>query len=214
MKRILCLLEIVLLTSFWSTGLQADNFQNLVVNGEFEESDVTLIGFPTSILGWQTTGIEFELWDQNYLGSPTLGFDGLGTGQHIELNADTPGHVPVTTQQFVIPQLSNNIATFSFDSWFRSSGEDFYSVSGSMSGVLVQDTQIFETYDSWFRTTKVFAIVPGETITISFTSGMNGMVAGAHIDQVSFVISAIPEPGTFGAAALGLICVLGLRRPR
>ena len=183
---------VVFLTGIHSS--RADETENLILNGEFEEPDITDFELPLVIPGWSTTGGVFELWDQGFLGSPGLGSDGLGTNQHMELNAENNGVSPTVTQEVIIPQFASGPAIFGFDSWFRSPGTDFYMVTGSVSGILVHETQIPVTTNDWLRTTELFDVVAGETITVQFRSGPNGTVAGAHLDQVHLFATVVPEP--------------------
>lgn len=116
----------------------------LVTNGEFELPDFT--GDWTSIAnggvpGWSNSSGRIELWNQGMIGSPSLGSDGLATGQHHEVayNSDTN----YTTQGLLI--ASNGTLDFSFDSWKRDASGINFSLTGSLSGLLASGSHIFTT---------------------------------------------------------------------
>jgi len=193
---------------------------DLIVNGEFENPDVVGVDpalpvgieIRTDVTGWQSSSGEFEIWDQGVLFSPTAGTDGLGTGQHLELNAVASGQEAILFQEFVIPDNFGTSATFGFDSWFRFPSTDFYRVSGTLSGELVSQTAITESPDFWLRTEETFSVIAGELIRIEFTSGFGGNVEGAHLDQISFTASAVPEPTSLPLLAAGILIAFSRRR--
>ena len=193
---------------------------DLVVNGEFETPDVVGVdpALPVGIeirpdvTGWQSSSGEFEIWDQGVQFSPTTGADGLGTGQHLELNAVASAQDANLFQEFVIPDNFSSSATFGFDSWFRIPSTDFYRVSGSLSGELVSQTAITESADFWLRTEETFSVIAGELIRIEFTSGFGGNVEGAHLDQISFTASTVPEPTSLPLLVASMLVALTRRR--
>ena len=53
--------------------------------------------------------------------------------------------------------------------------------------------------------------MPGEFITLSFTSSNIGGGSGEHIDGVSLLVTSVPEPATLAILGLGL-AILGVFR--
>ncbi len=75
----------------------------LVVNGEFENPDFT--GSWTHVLndtvdGWSNSSGQMEFWNQGEIRSPSVGSDGLDTGQHHEVSWN--GDNEFTIQDFGI----------------------------------------------------------------------------------------------------------------
>ena len=210
MKKNIYIFTLVALFILLSTRIGYAAPINLVENSEFETPDVQGFGIVPTVPGWNTTQSMFELWDEGFLSSPIIGSDGLPTGQHMELDSGT---LPTITQSFIIPDLSNTLATFSFDAWLRSVGISEYSVSGSASGVLVPLTSIQMDAVSWTNNIDTFQVLEGETITVSFVQGTTGGDTGAHIDQVIFSVNAIPEPSPIGLMFLPLLAMF-VQRPQ
>lgn len=186
----------------------------LVTNGEFESPDFS--GDWTHVLnstvdGWSSTSGEMEFWNQGMIGSPSLGSDGLGTGQHHEVA--WKGDDEFTTQAFGI--LLDGLIDFSFDAWNRDATGISYSLTGSLSGVLASGDHEF-TSDLWESISYTgLSVQGGETLSLWFDS-MGGGSCGAHIDQVSVLYEAapVPEPATMLLFGTGLIGLAGARRRR
>ena len=195
----------------------------LVGNGEFETPTVTDTAqwelFDT-VDPWTTTDERFELWLEGAVPadtSPTTGSDGNPTGQHLQMLGDDDNTSSTITQSFVVPSLADGTWAFSFDAWKRGTGIGTYSVSGSSSGSLVSATAIAMSTSVWTSNTPtpLSAIVPNETITLTFTA--SGDDANCpHIDQVSFKAGIVPEPFSMaflGSAFVGVVaCRLRKRR--
>jgi len=176
----------------------------LVNNGEFEDPDFngswTHVS-NTIVPGWSNSSGRIELWNQGQIGSPALGTDGLGTGQHHEVAYNSATNF--TTQDLQIS--SDGLIDFSFDAWKRRSTGISYSLTGSISGILASNNYLFTT-NNWELIEHLdLSVSSGETLSLSFQS-INGGGSGAHIDQVSLSYEAVPEPSIlalFGAGILG-----------
>jgi MYXO-CTERM domain-containing protein len=178
----------------------------LVVNGEFEPPPVGFfIGSDASVPGWASSTGQMEIFTQGFAGSPPLGADGLGTGQHCEITVN-PGTQSIF-QSFVIPP-EQVFADFYFEMWPRFGDAVPYSVVGTLSGTIASGS-LAGPGNVWtpFLATGL-SVVPGETVTLTFTGGPGG--ADEHVDAVSFQVHS-PEPATLTLLALG---GLGLLRRR
>ncbi len=205
----------------WSQSADAAVVE-LVVNGEF--NDPFCAGpwcaiNPAAVPGWNTTDSAIEIWPQGFLSSPTLGSDGLATGQHLEFNTHR-GNRTITQEIFVPLDIDTGVeAQFSFDAWSRKGGKGFYSVTGSESGDLVSSTAIALNGSSWTANSESFSLIAGETVTLSFRADGGTSAKTPHIDQVSLLVSTLPqvvtsdipvpandlpEPGTLALFGLGL----------
>jgi hypothetical protein len=206
MKRIilLCLFSVLAMPVTASADIV-----NLVQNGEFETPDVSGFAGVSVVPGWTSSGGLFELWDQGFLGSPAIGSDGQPTGQHMEMDVDVSP--PTFSQSFVIPGLVDNTATFSFDAWLRSAGTSEYSVTGSISGTLIDVTPIASNQSNWTLNSQVLNVVAGETITVFFIQGTVSGESGSHVDNVEFTVNAIPEPSATLLLLTAVIIEVGRR---
>ena len=180
------IITLAILASISSTTRTLATPCNLVINGEFESPTVSSFAIISQgIDGWSSTLQRFEIWEAGFLSSPMLGSDGLGTGQHLEMDVDSN---PTFSQEIIIPAGASPQAEFSFDAWLRSSGTSSYSVSGTLSGTLVDISPINMSGSTWTRNAHSLTIIPGETVTLSFVQGSNTGGSGAHIDQVALVV--------------------------
>ena len=173
---------------------------DLVVNGEF--NDPFCAGpwcaiNPGDVPGWNTTDSAIEFWPQGFLSSPTVGTDGLSTGQHLEIN--THASRTIITQEIFVPlDIDTGVeAQFSFDAWSRNGGTGLSSVNGSESGELISTTAIALNGSVWTENSETFSLIAGETVTLSFQTVTGNSWKTPHIDQVSLLISTLPEVVTF-----------------
>lgn len=185
----------------------------MVVNGEFEDTGDLGGGLAFiangSMPGWSCSSGSCELWGNFFGGAPNLGSDGLLTGNHHEI---TNGTGIQTTTQAVLSGASAAIADFSFDMWPRAGSGVTWSVFGSVSGLLSSGT-VTGPGNVWTNTSVTgLVLAPGETITLAFRS-LSATSVGEHIDGVSFLVRAVPEPGTLALLGIGLFG-MGLARRR
>ncbi len=205
-------LHILLLTLFLLAPAAEATIVDLVVNGEFETPVVANGRWDhfANVPGWSSGESEIELWAQGFYGSPTQGSDGNPTGQHLELNWRSLNSV---SQTFVVPALLNTLAYFSFDAWQRSTSIGSYSVVGSLSGTLASSA-INMNSSAWTANTSSFNVMPGETITLTFTALTGNSARSPHIDGVSFSVDAVPEPASYALVGIGLLGLGFYRRRR
>jgi len=181
----------------------------LVVNGEFEPPPTGFwIGSHNSVPGWWSSTTQMEIFPQGFAGSPPIGADGLGTGQHCEITVNEG--MQTIYQFFTIPQ-DHVWADLYFEMWPRLGTQVDYSVVGTLSGGITAGT-LTGPNNAWtpFLATGL-PVIPGELVTVSFTAGPNG--AGEHVDAVSFKVST-PEPTTLALLALGGLGLVARRRRR
>lgn len=213
----LCLLSsLVLAIALFTAPREANaSIQNLVVNGEFEEpvipggSNFAVVA-AASVPGWSSNTGTMEFWRQAFLSSPANGSDGNPTGQHLELNSDnTPG----TAVQVIVPSgLASNMATLNFDAWLRGSNTtgtyDVFDTTANAS-LIGGPLPTLLSGSAWVPNTQTFALTPGNTLELRFTStntaGANSVVS-VHIDEVELLVDVVPEPGTlFVWSILGMV---------
>ena len=178
----------------------------LVTNGEFEDgpsfsSDWTMIS-DDSMPGWSSSQNVLEIWQQGVLGSPIIGSDEVATRKHHEVDNY------YTTQSFDI--ISDGVIDFSFDSWKRNASGITYSLTGSLSGLLVSGTHNFSA-NLWENIQHTgLSVLSGENVTLSFY-GKGGGTCGAHIDQVSVLYKPVPIPSAILLLVSGLAGLAGTR---
>ena len=204
MKRLYAGLVTVLLL-IGMTGVAGALPIQLVTNGEFESPSFAGLFQPNAAVpGWSNSSGILEIFLQGIYGSQALGSDGLGTGLHHEItySRDTD----YTTQDVLIASVGT--VDFSFDAWKRNASGIAYSVTGTLSGVLVSGSHVF-TSNLWEAISYTgLSVLAGETLTLRFDS-VGSSSSGAHIDQVSLMYEAapVPEPSTIvllGGGLLGL----------
>jgi hypothetical protein len=219
MRTRFALLSVVsLLLLFVVSTVQAGTSGNLVVNGEFEEPDVSGLGgfyqmiSPDDIPGWDTTDpIGIEFWTEGGAGRNDTGSDGQPGGQAIEQFANEPGDI---TQTIVIPDNAlAGTGTFSFDAWVRGGDYNFTHIrlTGTSSGELLDVDNPPElrlpgadytgddprgALNEWtpFEWTDL-AVQPGEEVDIEIllpTRDDGTLGHGIHMDQVVFTVG-LPE---------------------
>ena len=178
----------------------------LVVNGEFEVPDVgsnTWEGFDeNAVPGWSTTGPYFEIWGSNFAPDvplPANGTDDISHGQHHEIAYNSSSNL--TIQDILI--TSDGFVDFSFDTWRRYATSISYTLTGSLSGTLANGTFEYADNDWYNISASGLSVSAGETFTMQFQSAGSNC-CGAHIDQVSLLYTAVPEPTALALLGLGL----------
>jgi hypothetical protein len=161
--------------------------QNLVVNGSFETPDVTnatKAQFPTSLLPWQTTATNFEIWTNGW-DNPAAGIGkqySIDGGQNLEILSSGSSDTVWQT----VPTVSGEHYRFSFYYTPRpKTSPDVFVVSVNSNAVLsVVDDGSALTNFNWqlFETN----LVAGSNLTTLAFSDLSpgGGGSGTHIDGV------------------------------
>ena len=199
-----------ILASLFSISSQATPIE-LIQNGEFEVPVIGNLGFPASpIPGWTCSSGACELFGQGFAGSPVVGSDGFATGQHHEV---TNAAVSEFTTQGTGGLSRNGTVDLVFDSWARAASGIRYSLFGTLSGALINNSYLFNTTNTWEAVSVTgVAVQAGESLTLRFES-IGGSSAGAHIDQVSLQYT-VPIPSTLAILFIGLLGLVINRRTR
>jgi hypothetical protein len=186
----------------------------LVNNGEFELPNLGS-GWSAvpqaNVPGWSSSTGYLEIWSAaaNYNGQPLNGSDGLFHGQSHEITYNSAVEYSIQA----ISLLSDGRIDFSFDTWERFANGLSYSLEGSLSGLLVSSNHSYNNTNDWEAVEHLdLSVLAGETLTMKFQS-IGGGSAGAHIDQVSMMFSAVPEPSILTLFGVGL-AGLGFARRR
>nr|MBC8242423.1 hypothetical protein [Alphaproteobacteria bacterium] len=150
---------------------------DVITNGEFEIAPA-FAGFivtpNASVPGWSGSNGMIELWQQGGLGSPALGTDGLGTGNHLEVNVNGP---ETTTQIAALPGSGLMAAMLDFDAWLRGATTGTVRLTGSVSGIILADLAIAQNQSTWTANNHAFNVMGGETLTLAFSSLGTGGVS-------------------------------------
>ncbi|MGF1678780.1 MAG: PEP-CTERM sorting domain-containing protein [Candidatus Methylacidiphilales bacterium] len=200
---------------FLARGSLEAQLTNLITQGDFETAVVTAPGVSDGQFftdaqfdnpgdeNWiSSTGNNYELWQQGFLGSPTLGSDGLPTGQHLEVRGqNSNGSVTISV---VIPVgvLPGSEATLQYDAWMRTTLPVPQIRVRRNGGILagLNNATITANNASWTQNTHIFTVSPGDTINIRFRNNTNNSTqSGLHLDDVQLLVTIIPEPGHVGA---------------
>ncbi|MEM6883701.1 MAG: hypothetical protein AAF571_01625 [Verrucomicrobiota bacterium] len=204
---------------------------NILVQSEFESPAV--VGsqiFADSVFdqaggeNWGTGGggagtgtNNYELWEEGHNGSPTIGNDGLATGQHLEIRGNRSSGqitVVVTIPDDVRP---GTMAEARFESWFNGGSSGAIRIRRTNNSATNFVNTTFSDVDSggttaldddWDLNTYTFAVSPGDNIQFRFRNSPrnNGDPAsGLHIDDVQLIVDIVPEPGQVATLLLALV---------
>lgn len=186
----------------------------LVANGEFETINNVAINPNTwyalanaNVPGWTGSTGSLEIWGENFLNTAP-GSDGLAHGKHLELALNSASEF--VTQLVTIAE--DGSVDFSFDAWRRSGSGVLWSVT-SNHGLNLGGTLNLADNDWHALPTWHFDVTADEVLTLRFQS-VGGGSSGAHIDQVSMLFNAVPEPQSLALlfAGLGMMGFLSARR--
>ncbi len=182
---------------------------NLVSNGEFESPVLASNYQIFSDIGSQWTasaGNGFELWQQNFNGSPSNGSDGNPSGQSLELRGNS--NTGTVTLTVTVP---NNVqvgsqATLNFDAWNRgatqNTGRYQILINAVNQGTFTANT----VANVWTANTRSFNVAAGDNVAVVFSDVSGGSTAvGLHMDEVEVLVNLVPEPAAIGTAVLGLL---------
>ncbi|MGB5344618.1 MAG: PEP-CTERM sorting domain-containing protein [Woeseia sp.] len=199
-----------------SVGASADVIE-LITNGEFEDPQITgsfQFVSDTNVPGWACTNGQCEIWAQGAIGSPSLGSDGLATGQHHEINASNI--FSITTNGGLV--AVDSIGSLTFDVWDRigqgalrfmidAIGPNARNIFTSS----IVDLSDLGANNAWYQLgANNLTLLAGDQIKVSFldlTFRSDCDTCGVHIDGVRMTATSVSEPGTlalFGLALLGL----------
>jgi hypothetical protein len=199
-----------------SVSASADVIE-LITNGEFEDPQISgsfQFVSDTNVPGWACSNGQCEIWAQGAIGSPTLGSDGLPTGQHHEINASNI--FSITTNGGLV--AADSIGSLTFDVWDRL-GQGalafFVDAIGPNARNIFSSGYInlssLGSNNAWYQLgANNLALLAGDQIKVSFldlTLFSSCDTCGVHIDGVRMTATTVSEPSTlalFGLALLGL----------
>ncbi|MBX2825398.1 MAG: hypothetical protein KTR33_11760 [Gammaproteobacteria bacterium] len=159
----------------------------------------------------------YELWEQGHNGSPTIGNDGLATGQHLEIRGNrSSGQITVTVD---IPNdvRAGTLAEARFESWFNGGTSGTIRVRRTNNSATNLINTNFSDVDSggtaalnddWDLNSYTFTVSPGDRIQFRFRNNPrnNGDPAsGLHIDDVQLIVDIVPEPGQVATLLLAVV---------
>lgn len=196
----------------------ASNVNNLVANCSFEAPTLQAQAgnypyFPNAALdAWTASPVlNVERWVGTYEGITSQ--DG---NSHVELNVNAP-----TGLWQNLNTVSGSTYDVSFWGLHRAGGGNTF----SQIDVYINDSFLYTTGQfgntvnsparTWFNFNTAF-VATGTQTRIEFRGAMNPTSTsyGNHLDNVSVVGRAVPEPGTFALLSAGLIGMFGVARRR
>lgn len=205
------LLTALLATSAPTHALDFDLISANGQNGDFETPQISTNWQyidNQDLPGWRSNSLQAELWSEGTFNAPSLGADGLPTGQHAEIVSDsTQGSNQLITQSFQIPTtLSSTQASLNFEYWFRSTPHTFkVEVINETTGnqtVFSETLSASSPTQTWqqFNNTNI-PVIAGNRYQVAF-SHVSGSTNAAHIDDLSFTVqldSSLPSnwPNTY-----------------
>eukprot|EP01026_Neomeris_dumetosa_P036161 TRINITY_DN290_c0_g1_i4.p1 TRINITY_DN290_c0_g1~~TRINITY_DN290_c0_g1_i4.p1 ORF type:complete len:413 (-),score=28.86 TRINITY_DN290_c0_g1_i4:579-1664(-) len=170
----------------------------MVANGDFSRP---VIFQPWSIVGsipggnqgvWTTIPPNngFDLWKQGTLQSPPTDSLGSPTGQHLQINGNSPW--AAINYEFIVPcLLACNKAIFAFEYWFQPNQviNNFGFTIEQQGQVIIKKTFSKEDTTQWIYYSADLELKACQPLKISITSDAKSNQGGVHIDNVSLKLA-------------------------
>ncbi|WP_018983884.1 DUF642 domain-containing protein [Salinimonas chungwhensis] len=176
---------------------------SLIKNGSFEENTVNAGGWSSfsanQVNGW--SGDTIEIWNN------LNGFAAFDGSQHIELNSDNTGFQTIF-QNFASEAGQTYSLEFAYAA--RENLNESFKVEvldAATNNMLFSQNIEYTSVRQWDTFSTIFAAT-SDFSQVRFTS-LNRGSKGNLIDAVSV---AVPEPGSIGLIALGLLALSGRRK--
>eukprot|EP01025_Chloroclados_australasicus_P046043 TRINITY_DN5081_c1_g1_i10.p1 TRINITY_DN5081_c1_g1~~TRINITY_DN5081_c1_g1_i10.p1 ORF type:complete len:275 (-),score=14.15 TRINITY_DN5081_c1_g1_i10:426-1250(-) len=134
----------------------------------------------------------FVLWQQGVLGSPSKNSYENPTGQHLQINGNTPkaqiGYI------FYVPHLLGVAnTTLSFQYWFSHINDvEFFGISVVQGHTKVLSSSL-SSVEAWTEAIFIFQLQPVLPAQVYFTCN-SASIGGVHIDSMSLAITEYRQP--------------------